>query len=167
MRPCFVPLIALMLLLAGGQLFAQAGVSVGAPTDQLWVTYWAQPPVYIFGPQQEDFQKNMQNIMFPWDNHEEPSNPEAIDANVQFLQSHPNVRFYIDGYASSRGVWDYNMALSQRRANSVKQHLISKGIPESRIVSAVGWGQFYPVCAELNEDCWNKNRLVRFTYSPN
>lgn len=167
MRHCRVFLIAFVLLLAAGQAVAQEGVSVGASTDALWVANWAQSPVYLFGPEQEAFQKSMQNILFPWDNHEEPSNPEAIDANVQYLQAHPNVKFYIDGYASSRGVWDYNMALSQRRANWVKNALISKGIPESRIVNAVGWGQFYPVCAELNDDCWAKNRLVRFTHSPN
>ena len=166
MRRGFILLTA-TLLLSAAQLLAQNDVSVGAPSDPIWVRYWAQPKVILFGPDQEDFYRNMQSIMFPWDNHEDPSNPEAIDANVQYLQAHPNVKFYIDGYASSKGVWDYNLHLSQRRANWVKQHLISKGISEDRIVFAVGWGQLYPVCAELNDDCWTKNRLVRFEYSAN
>jgi outer membrane protein OmpA-like peptidoglycan-associated protein len=34
-------------------------------------------------------------------------------------------------------------------------------------VLAVGWGQLYPVCPELTDECWSKNRLVRFLYSPN
>ena len=60
----------------------------------------------------------------------------------------------------------FNLALSQRRADWVKQTLVSRGISESRIVLAVGWGQLYPVCAELNDQCWSRNRIVRFLYSP-
>lgn len=68
--------------------------------------------------------------------------------------------------ASSRGELIFNLALSQRRANWVKQTLVSRGISENRIVLAVGWGQLYPVCAELNDECWSRNRIVRFLYSP-
>ncbi len=105
--------------------------------------------------------------MFPWNDHDEPSNPNILDDNVQWLKDHPSDRFYIDGYASSRGELIYNLALSQRRADWVKQTLITKGIPETRIVLAVGWGQLYPVCPETKNECWTKNRLVRFSYSPN
>jgi outer membrane protein OmpA-like peptidoglycan-associated protein len=63
-----------------------------------------------------------------------------LDDNVQWLKNHARDRFYIDGYASSRHELIYNLALSQRRADWVKQALISKGIPENRIVLAVGWG---------------------------
>lgn len=114
-----------------------------------------------------NFQKQFhQRHIFPWNDHDEPSNPSALDDNVQWLKAHPNVRFYVDGYASSRGELIYNLNLSQRRAEWVKQTLVNRGIPEDRIVLAVGWGQLYPVCAELNDECWSKNRLVRFTYSP-
>jgi outer membrane protein OmpA-like peptidoglycan-associated protein len=62
----------------------------------------------------------------------------------------------------------YNLLVSQRRADWVKQALIAKGTPKNRIVLTVGWGQLYPVCPELNDDCWSwsKNRLVRLAYSP-
>jgi outer membrane protein OmpA-like peptidoglycan-associated protein len=87
--------------------------------------------------------------------------------NVQWLKDHPSDRFYIEGYASSRGDLGYNLDLSKRRADWVKQALISKGIAENRIVLAVPWGQLYPVCPELNDECWSKNRVVRFVYVPN
>ena len=60
-----------------------------------------------------------------------------------------------------------NLVLSQRRADWVKQALISRGIPENRIRFAVGWGQLYPLCPEKNDERWTKNRLVRFEYAPN
>jgi outer membrane protein OmpA-like peptidoglycan-associated protein len=121
----------------------------------------------MFGPEQEDFNKRMPEIMFPWNDHDGPTNPSAVDDSIRWLNDHPRVRFYVEGYASSRGELIYNLVLSQRRADWVKQALVSGGIAEDRIVAAVGWGQLYPVCPELNEECWGKNRLVRFVYSPN
>jgi hypothetical protein len=153
-----------MLLLTSTGIFAQEGAS---ESSAFWVAYWGRPRVALFGSEEEAFNKNVHEIMFPWNDHDEPSNPSALDDNVQWLKDHPSDRFYIEGYASSRGELIYNLALSQRRADWVKQFLISKGIPENRVVLAVGWGQLYPVCPELNDDCWSKNRLVRFVYSPN
>jgi OmpA family len=132
-----------------------------------WVTYRGKPRVVLFGPVEEAFNKNMHEIMFPWNDHDDPSNPNIPDDNVQWLKDHASDRFYIEGYASSRGELGYNLALSKRRADWVKQALISKGIPENRIVLAVGSGQLYPVCPELNHECWSKNPVVRFVYSPN
>jgi outer membrane protein OmpA-like peptidoglycan-associated protein len=123
--------------------------------------------VALFGPDEEAFNKNVHEIMFPWNDHDEPSNPNILDDNVHWLKDRPRDRFYIDGYASSRGELIYNLALSQRRADWVKQTLITKGISENRIVLAVGWGQLYPVCPETNDECWTKNRRVRFLYVPN
>jgi outer membrane protein OmpA-like peptidoglycan-associated protein len=82
------------------------------------------------------------------------------------LKNHADDRFYVEGYASSDGSLGYNLTLSNRRADWVKQALISKGIAENRIVLGSPWGQLYPVCAELDEPCWSKNRVVRFAYSP-
>lgn len=159
--------LATMLILSTTGVFAQQA-SLESPTDvAFWVAYWGQPRVVLFGPEEEAFNQNVHEIMFPWNDHEEPSNPNVIEDNVRWLKDHANDRFYIQGYASSRGELTYNLALSQRRANWVKQTLISKGIPENRIVLAVGWGQLYPVCPETNDECWTKNRLVRLSYSPN
>jgi len=94
----------------------------------------------------------VQVILFPYNDHDDPSNPEALDHSVQWLKAHPNVRFYVDGYASSRGDWLYNINLSQRRANWVKAALVSRGIAENRIKVAAGWGELYPVCPETGDE---------------
>jgi outer membrane protein OmpA-like peptidoglycan-associated protein len=165
---CRLVLVAIaMLLSASTRMFAQQDVFEPSADVAFWVAHWAQPRVVLYGPDEEAFNSNMHEVMFPWNDHEGPSNPSVLDENVQWLKNHPSDRFYVYGYASSRGELIYNLALSQRRADWVKQTLISKGIPENRIVLAVGWGQLYPVCPELNDECWTRNRLVRFVYSPN
>ncbi len=156
-----------VLLMTSTGIFAQQDATESSADVAFWVSYWARPRVVLFGPEEEAFNQNVNEVLFPWNDHDEPSNPNVLDENVEWLKNHPRARFYIDGYASSRGELIYNLALSQRRADWVKQTLIAKGIPETRIVLAVGWGQLYPVCPETNDECWSKNRLVRFSYSPN
>src|SRR5215469_9088497 len=137
-----------ILVFASTGVFAQTGTAGSSPNVAYWVDYWSRPHVNLFGAEQEAFNANMQPILFPYDDHDEPSNPNVLDSDVQWLKDHPNVRFYIDGYASSRGEMIYNLALSQRRAYWVKQTLVSRGISESRILVAAGWGELYPVCPE-------------------
>jgi outer membrane protein OmpA-like peptidoglycan-associated protein len=158
-------LLAAILLFANPVTFGQTNSSA-SDDSAYWVDHWSRPLVVLFGPDEEAFNNNMQSIMFPWNDHDEPSNPAALDTDARYLKDHPSVKFFIDGYASSRGELVYNLALSQRRAEWVKQSLISRGIEENRIIVAAGWGQLYPVCPELNDDCWGKNRLVRFMYAP-
>ncbi len=159
--------VAALFLLASPAIFAQGSVEESPADVAFWVAHWSQPRVALFGPEHEDFNQNMQEVLFPYDGHDDPSNPEVLDTNAQWLKDHPNVRFYINGYASSRGPLIYNLALSQRRADWVKRALVKKGIAEDRVVISVGWGELYPVCAEVNDDCWSKNRRVRFSYSKN
>jgi outer membrane protein OmpA-like peptidoglycan-associated protein len=154
-----------MVLLPLAVAVAQEGTTESSADVAFWVSFWARPRPIVFGAEEEAFYKNMKEVMFPWNDHE-PANPSDLDSNAQWLKEHPNVHFYIAGFASSRGEIIYNLNLSQRRAEWVKQALISRGIPEDRVVMAVGWGQLYPVCPELNDECWSRNRLVRFIYRP-
>lgn len=158
--------IAATALLSSTTALAQAGFTSSPADTAYWVNHWAQPHVVMYGQEEEAFYKDMQEILFPWNDSDQPSNPAVLDSDAQWLKDHPSVRFYITGYASSKGELIYNLVLSQRRAEWVKQAMMSRGIPESRIVLSVGWGQLYPVCAELEDGCWAKNRRVRFVYVP-
>ena len=160
-------LLSIVLPLLGTAAFAQVGSAEPKTDVAYWVDHWSRPPVTVFGPEEEAFYQNMQIILFPYNDHDDPSNPGVLESDVRWLKDHPNVRFYVDGYASSRGDWLYNLRLAQRRADWVKQAVISRGIAESRVKVSAGWGELYPVCPGTNDECWSKNRLVRFVYSPN
>jgi outer membrane protein OmpA-like peptidoglycan-associated protein len=159
--------LSLLLSLAAIAAFAQGGPAEPKTDVAYWVDHWSRPPVIVFGPDEEAFYQSIRTVLFPYNDHDDPANPDVLESNIQWLKDHPNVRFYVDGYASSRGDWIYNLKLAQRRADWVKQKLISGGIAESRIKVSAGWGELYPVCPETNDECWSKNRLVRFVYSPN
>jgi|SRR5208282_3894457 len=124
----------------------------------------SSPPIYLFSKPQAEFDQTVKEVLFPWNDAISPSDLGPVQANASWLKQHPDIYFYVDGYASSRGDLIYNLVLSQRRADYIKQKLIDAGIPESRILLAVGWGQLYPVCPEQNEECWSKNRRVRLIY---
>jgi peptidoglycan-associated lipoprotein len=164
MRCRIVLVVATMFLLTSPGIFVRQSIA-NLSGDAFWVAYWGQPRVVLYGPEEQAFDDNMHELKFARDDSNDPTDPGALDRDVQWLKDHPGDRFYVEGYASSRGEVIFNLALSQRRANWVKETLVSRGIPESRVVLAVGWGQLYPVCPELNDECWNKNRLVRFRYS--
>ena len=164
MKPTLI--LGALIVLSLNPIFAQEQAATATPDDHFWVNYWAQPKVILFGQEEDDFYKNVQAVVFPWNDFENPLNPKVLDGNTQWLKHHPDVHFYISGYASAEGSIVYNLGLSQERADWVKQALVSRGVPENRIEMAVGWGQLYPVCADLSDDCLSKNRLVRLRYAP-
>jgi OmpA-OmpF porin, OOP family len=77
------------------------------------------------------------------------------------MQKRPNMKILVKGHTSSEGGDDYNMKLSETRAQSVKQYLISQGITSERIASK-GFGETQPVATNDTEDGRQRNRRVEF-----
>lgn len=78
-------------------------------------------------------------------------------ANIMLQDS--NLKLSIEGHTDSRGSADYNLALSQNRANSVKAFLVEKGIAADRI-TAIGYGETKPIDTNETADGRNNNRRV-------
>jgi peptidoglycan-associated lipoprotein len=72
-----------------------------------------------------------------------------------------STRVTIEGHADERGSAEYNLALGERRAASVRDYLASLGIGADRI-SIVTKGKESPFCTESNENCWQQNRRGHF-----
>jgi outer membrane protein OmpA-like peptidoglycan-associated protein len=88
--------------------------------------------------------------------------PEAegvLDAAVEVLKENPDVHVTVKGYTDSIGTDEYNMKLSDRRANAVKNYLASHGIDASRL-SAEGFGEKDPVADNKTKDGRAQNRRV-------
>ena len=86
--------------------------------------------------------------------------PEAyprLDAQAQWLQRYPGVQVRIEGNADERGTREYNLALGARRAESVRNYLIDRGIPAGRI-DTISYGKERPIAQGSTEDSWARNR---------
>jgi outer membrane protein OmpA-like peptidoglycan-associated protein len=85
-----------------------------------------------------------------------------LDAIAQTMASHPEVtRVRVEGHTDSRASDDYNMTLSQQRAEAVRVYLINAGVQPDRLV-AVGKGEREPLDARETPDAWDLNRRVEF-----
>ncbi len=90
-----------------------------------------------------------------------PESHEVLDRVARALleAQWSNVRFEVAGHTSAVGTADYNMALSERRAEAVRAYLVSRGVQDSRMV-ARGYGQTQPIFREGTEgDAWQNRRV--------
>ncbi len=83
----------------------------------------------------------------------------SVDKLADFLQKYPNRNVLIEGHTDSVGSDEFNLTLSQKRADSVKEALISKAISEERI-TAKGYGKKYPVASNETAAGKQQNRRV-------
>jgi outer membrane protein OmpA-like peptidoglycan-associated protein len=83
----------------------------------------------------------------------------SVDKLADFLQKYPSRNVLIEGHTDSVGSEEYNLTLSERRADSVKESLTSRGIPEGRIATK-GYGKKYPVASNDTAAGKQQNRRV-------
>jgi len=86
----------------------------------------------------------------------------VIIEHANLMQNNPSVRLRLEGHADERGTREYNLALGENRALSVKEVLGLYNL-EDRVV-VVSYGEEQPVEIEHNEEAWQKNRRVEFVY---
>ena len=86
----------------------------------------------------------------------------VIIEHANFMQNNPSVRLRLEGHADERGTREYNLALGENRALSVKEVLGLYNL-EDRVV-VVSYGEERPIAIEHNEEAWEKNRRVEFVY---
>lgn len=82
---------------------------------------------------------------------------KVLDTQTEWLQSDPAIKIVIEGHCDERGTREYNIALGERRALSVKKYFTSKGINGSRI-KVISYGKERPAFVGSSEDIWSKNR---------
>ena len=93
----------------------------------------------------------------------EPEYFEILDAHSELLASNPNLTVRLEGHADERGSREYNVALSERRAQSVKQFMDLKGVGSEQS-QTVAYGEELPVDSGHDEAAWSKNRRVEIKY---
>ena len=88
-----------------------------------------------------------------------PGGKEKVAEVARYLREHPEVRVTVDGYTDSIGTDAYNLKLSERRANTVRDELIADGVSASRITTR-GFGKADPVASNDTAEGRAENRRV-------
>ena len=82
----------------------------------------------------------------------------ALVEHAQYMKSYPsNIR--LEGHADERGTREYNMALGERRANSVKEFMVLQGVPSS-MIEVISYGEERAASFGSNSAAWSMNRRV-------
>lgn len=99
-------------------------------------------------------------VFFDYDQSRITSDAErTLRQKVEILRNNPEVTVRLEGHADERGSTEYNLALGQRRAESVKEFIVGFGIDPSRI-RTISYGEERPLVNASNEQAWSRNRRV-------
>ena len=136
----------------GGSVSATATVSVNAPP----------PPTPPPAPAALDFYQEVRDAYFDYDKADiRPDARQALSKTADFLKANPQFKVSIEGHCDERGSTEYNLGLGQRRADAVKQYLVSLGLTADRLTTT-SFGKEKPFCSEHIETCWQQNRRGHF-----
>ena len=108
---------------------------------------------------QQDFVVNVgDRVFFETDSSElTPQSRATLDKQAQWLAQYNRYSFTIEGHADERGTREYNIALGAKRAQSVREYLIARGIDASRM-RTISYGKERPVAVCDDISCWSQNR---------
>ena len=113
----------------------------------------------IVAGSQEDLIVNVgDRVFFGYDSSDLDSDAlELLQDQVAWLKQNSNVSITIEGHCDERGTREYNLALGEKRAQSVKNYLIGLGVSPDR-VSTISYGKERPAVVGSNDGAWAQNR---------
>ena len=165
MRFKVLSMFAALLLLAACETAPEAGEG-GATTAT--TTAPASPSTPEVAPAADlSLQEQLINevgdrVFFDFDKYNlKPEGRGTVEALAAWLNSRQGVTLTIEGHADERGTREYNLALGERRANSVKDYLIALGINAGRLTT-ISYGEERPAVPGSYEEAWAQNRRAEF-----
>lgn len=104
----------------------------------------------------------LKDIQFEYDKSDITPEARAIlQDSADWIRSNAGVKVQIEGHCDERGTEEYNLALGERRANAVKNYLISLGV-EGETLYTISYGEELPLDPGHDEAAWAKNRRAHF-----
>ena len=116
-------------------------------------------PGYGPGSQQDLAANAGDRVFFAYDQSSiSPEGQQILERQAQWLQRYGQVTVTIEGHCDERGTREYNLALGERRAQAVKNVLVSLGVPGARI-HTISYGKERPIIVGSNEEGYAQNRV--------
>jgi len=106
--------------------------------------------------------EGLKTVFFPYDSANlAQAEADKLMANIEWMKKNSNSKLTIEGHCDQRGSAEYNLALGERRANSVRQVFISNGIKGNR-VTTVSFGKEKLLANGDSDEAMAKNRRANF-----
>ena len=106
-----------------------------------------------------------ENVLFAYDQYALTSESQShLTALAEKLKASTTSVAQIEGHCDERGSIEYNLALGEKRAQSVKKFLVDLGIPDARLTT-ISYGEEKPAAEGHDEAAWSKNRRAEFVIS--
>lgn len=133
-------------------------ITAGPLTDEAQI----DETIVTSGPMpgtQEDLVVNIgDRVFFGYDRYDlTPEARSLLEMQAQWLSQHSNLTVTVEGHADERGTREYNLALGERRANSVRAYLTALGVDPRRI-SVISYGKERPSVLGSDPSAWAQNR---------
>ena len=105
------------------------------------------------------------SVYFAFDDYSlSPEAQETLNKLAQYMKGAGSTVVQIEGHCDERGSIEYNLALGERRAQSVKNYLVQMGLDPARLPT-ISYGEEKPAVAGTGETSWAKNRRAEFVVS--
>lgn len=149
-------------LSADGKTAAASGKAEGGASDHAdGLKFVAQP---VLDPKDPQSPLAQRRLLFDYDSSAiRDEYRYMLEMHAQFVKSDKSAKLILQGHADERGSREYNLALGQRRAESVYKALNLLGIPDSQM-EAVSLGEEKPIVEGHNEEAWAQNRRTEILY---
>jgi peptidoglycan-associated lipoprotein len=162
--------VAMMGCASDGGTTDDAAVTEEAVTDSQTQAVPESPDVDVVTQEQAQMEAvanpllDQTLIYFGYDRAEiRPEFKDVLNAHAQFLQANPNANMVLEGHCDERGTVEYNLALGERRADTVKRYLIVQGVNPTQLES-VSFGEERPAMLGSTDSAWSKNRRTEINY---
>ena len=110
-------------------------------------------------------QAPLADVFFAYDSTDLSEEARSVlQKNSDWLKRRTSTKVLIEGHADNRGTNEYNLALAERRADTVRDYLVSLGVSNDRM-TVVSKGEEQPACTEETESCWQQNRRGHFLFT--
>ncbi len=110
---------------------------------------------------------HLYTIYFDFDKYSiREADMDLLTKNAKWLGANTKTKVRIEGHADERGETDYNLALGDKRARSIKKYLSDMGIASDRL-DVVSYGEEKPAVEGHDEEAWSKNRRAEFVITAN
>jgi peptidoglycan-associated lipoprotein len=115
----------------------------------------------------QELLNRIQDAYFDYNKHTlRPDAEAALKRDAQTLsdiiRQYPEFKLTVEGHCDERGSEEYNLALGDARAKQTREYLSTLGLPETQL-QLISYGKDRPVCADHDEECWQKNRRAHLS----